>query len=263
MFVVAIGMQKGGTGKTTTAICLGGALAVRGKKVLLIDLDPQANETRTLGIEPTTLDTPTVYNLLADSSVKLEETIIQSDYSLDVLPSISTLTLVEPQLAKATGAKILFRRLKELEALGKQDAEWHYDYIIIDCPPSLGGFTINALVAADFVIAPLNCEYYAEQGLNDFLQTVHDVKLDINPALQAPVALLTMYSGIKTHKDVVRNIRELMKKDVFTTVISKRAILTEIGMRGPIQAYAPTSDSAVEYKQLADELENYAKKHDK
>lgn len=260
MYKIAIAIQKGGTGKSTSTLCLGGALALMGYRTLLIDLDPQANTTSSL-INGETIDTPTVHELLTDPDVPLENTIIHTSYGLDLVPSTISLALAELQLMAATSAKKLHRKLVEFEQQQNSDQpNPPPDFVLIDCPPSLGILTLNALAAAEVVIAPVNCEHYAEKGLNDFLKTMRDVQLEVNENLKLMGVLLTMYSAIKTHKDVVSYLRQNLGDKIFKTIISKRATLTEVPVRGPVQAYAPSSDSANEYKALAQEVIEYAKR---
>jgi chromosome partitioning protein len=260
MYTIAIAIQKGGTGKTTTAINLSGALTLLGKRTLLIDLDPQSNCTTALGINPAQLDTPTITDVLVQDQ-KLEDAIVQTDYSLDLVPASIKLAVGERQLNTATSPKKLYRKLQDLKRQAQHNPDLAYDYVLIDCPPSLGSLTLNALAASDGVLSPINSEFFAEQGLSDFLQTMDDVRIEVNEKLDLVGILLTQYSGIKTHKDVANYLRQTFGNKVFKTIIAKRAILTEVPRRGPIQTYAPSSESAAEYQNLAQEVEDYVQRN--
>lgn len=258
---IAIGIQKGGTGKTTTAVCVAGALTIMKYRVLLVDVDPQANASMSLGVDADRDENIkyTTNEILTDKKIAIEEAIYQTPVGIDIIPANIQLAKAEKLLLGETSNKKLFRKIQELEKLGETNPDYSYDFIIYDCPPSLGSLTLNALAAADWVIAPVNSENFAEKGLSDFLETVEDVRLEVNENLRFMGVVVTLYKGIKTHKDVLANLRESLGGKVFKTVISNRAILTEIASKGPIQAYAPTSDSAAEYKALALEVESYVK----
>jgi chromosome partitioning protein len=202
------------------------------------------------------LPTPTLVDVLT-GDIPLADAIVETVYTVPIVPASIKLAVGERQLNAATSPRKLFRKLAELEEAAKTNPELKFDYVILDCPPSLGSLTLNALAAADGVIAPVNSEFFAEQGLNDFLQTMEDVRVEVNHKLELTGILLTQYSGIKTHKDVANYLRKTFGSKIFQTVISKRAILTELPKRGPIQAYAPSSDSAAEYEALASEVENH------
>ncbi len=265
MHKIALAIQKGGTAKTTSTLCLGGALALLGYKVLLIDLDPQANLTGSL-IDKTGLeDRTTTYNVLAEEDVALAGAIIETDCGLDLVPATMRLALAEMSLITAYNRerKLLgaLEDLEETAALADQ-SRLNYDFALIDCPPSLGVLTVNAMAAADYVIVPLQTGQYALEGLNDFLTTVNGLKRGkINPRLEIMGILLTMCANNRVSRDVVANVRELMGDKVFRTQISSRAILAETGMKGPIQSYAPNSESAQEYNNLAGEVVKYVTGH--
>lgn len=264
MFTIAVAVQKGGTGKTTTALCLGGALAVRGRRVLLIDLDPQANATTSLGIEPADLETPTIFEVLLESNVTLASSILQTGYGLDLVPSTIRLALAEKQLMGATSReKKLYRKIAELENAARHTPELEYDYALIDCPPSLGLLPLNGLGAADAVIIPVQAEHYAERGFGDFVDTMTEIKNEVNEKLSLMGVLVTLYSATKTNKDVASHLREALGEQVFKTRITRRTILTDVPIKGPVQAYAPSSESAAEYNALAEEVENYVQRYQK
>jgi chromosome partitioning protein len=255
MYKLALAIQKGGTAKTTSTLCLGGALTLLGYRVLLIDLDPQANLTGSL-IDKTALeDRPTIHNVLTDDNVRLTDIIVETDCGIDLAPSTMRLALAEMALITAYNReRRLVNALDELVESATAAAR-PYDFVIIDCPPSLGILTVNALAAADYVIVPLQTGQYALEGLNDFLTTISGIKRGkINPDLELLGILLTLVGNNRVSRDVAANVRELMGDKVFKTQISTRAILAETGMKGPIQAYAPSSDSAQEYNNLAQEV---------
>jgi chromosome partitioning protein len=262
MYKIALAIQKGGTAKTTTSLCLGGALTLLGYKTLLVDIDPQANLTGSLVDKSGLEEVPTLYNVLTDDNVSLEDTILQTGPGIDLAPASVRLALAEMSLITAYNReRRLMTALEELEEKSLQNSELAYDFVLIDCPPSLGILTVNALAAANSVIIPLQTGQYALEGLNDFLTTISGIKKGkINTHLELMGILLTMCSNNRVSKDVISNVRELMGNKVFKTQISNRAILAETGTKGPVQAYAPSSESAQEYNALAQEVVNYVGK---
>ncbi|HEX2912174.1 MAG TPA: ParA family protein [Chloroflexia bacterium] len=260
MHKIALAIQKGGTAKTTSTLCLGGALTLQGHRVLLIDLDPQANLTSSL-IDKTGLEEiTTIYNVLTEENARLADAIVETSVGIDLVPSTMRLALAEMSLITAYNReRKLTTALEELEEeLAAAGADAGYDFILMDCPPSLGVLTVNALAAADYVIVPLQTGQYALEGLNDFLTTVNGIKRGkVNSKLELLGILLTMCTNNRVSKDVVANVRSLMGDKVFRTQISSRAILAETGMKGPIQAYAPNSESSQEYNNLAQEVLEY------
>jgi chromosome partitioning protein len=249
MKTIAIGMQKGGTGKTTSTICLAAGLVLQNKKVLVIDLDPQANLTVAAGIDP--LEYPTIYDFLKDPKVKAGELIIASPYGFDIIPANLSLSSAEVQLVGAVNRdRKLANKLREIERDGLL-----YDYIIIDCSPSLGILTLMALTAANSVLIPLQCQQFAAFGLNDFLDTVNLVRSELNPDLNLLGILLTMYDvRTRMSRNIAAEIREAMGNQVFKTVIKFSTTLAEVPTRGPVQAYDPRHEVAQAYNELAQEI---------
>jgi len=245
--VITICNQKGGTGKTTSAINLSVALALTGKKVLLIDLDPQANATSGLGINKHNIKKSTYHALLEEAEIKdiLQTTAISN---LLLAPSNLDLTGAEVELVGALGRE---HRLKR--ALSKIRDE--FDYVAIDSPPSLGLLTINGLCAADSVLIPVQCEYYALEGLTQLLNTINLVKDNLNPNLAIEGVLLTM-ADFRTNltKEVIQEVRENFEK-VYLTVIPRNIRLTEAPSFGqPIALYDQDSIGSQKYAELAQEI---------
>ncbi len=259
---IAIGLQKGGTGKTTTALCLGRGLVERKRKVLLIDLDPQANLTTAAGIDPMTLEGPSMYECLTNNETSLNEVIFQTAFGFDIAPATIGLSLAEKHLLTAMNRdRKLFRKLSELEKLSRQTPELAYDYVLIDCPPSLGILTVNALAAADYALVPLQAQQFAAYGLNYFLDTINEVRAEFNEQLGLLGVVLTMYnSRTKVSQDVASEMREALGERVFETVVRTATILAEVATRGPVQVYSPRSEASHEYNRLAEEVINRVEK---
>jgi chromosome partitioning protein len=246
--VIAIANQKGGVGKTTTAINLSAALAIVGKKVLLIDLDPQGNSS--LSFLDSHKVNQSVYELLTEPQVSFEEVIKKSKLpSLDVLPSRISLAKFESKLIGEFDAP--FRLKDRIEGLTKQ-----YDYIIIDTPPTLGLITVNALVASDYLIIPIQPSYFALEGTDDLLETVEKVKARPNPNLQVLGVVITLNDKRTTlAKDIHEQIRQVFGDKVFNTVISKSVRLEESpAYKETIFTFAPNSSGASEYSSLCQEV---------
>lgn len=246
--IIAIANQKGGVGKTTTAINLSATLAETGQKVLAVDFDPQGNETSGLGLEKENLE-QTVYELLI-GDCKLSDCLVKEvQPNLDVIPSNVNLAGAEIELLEMDDKeKILrgfLRRIKK-----------NYDFIIIDCPPSLSLLTINALVAADTVLVPIQCEYYALEGLNQVMKTIQLVKKGLNPKLEMEGVVFTMYdSRTNLSNEVVQSVRESLNENIYNTMIHRNVRLAEAPSYGmPITLYDTRSVGAEDYRMLAAEV---------
>ncbi len=247
--IVAIANQKGGVGKSTTAINLGAGLAMQGERILLVDLDPQGNTTSGLGIDRTSLQYSTYDILIGD--VPIEDVVEPT--------SVRDLYLV-PATIELAGAEIelvsLFSREKRLEQALKPLVD-DYDFILIDCPPSLGLLTINGLAAADEVLIPIQCEYYALEGVSQLKTNVGRVQQSLNPQLEVEGVVLTMYDGRTTlSADVVSQVREHFGETTYRTVIPRTVRLSEAPSYGePIEAFDPMSRGAIAYRELAREIQ--------
>ena len=247
--VIAIANQKGGVGKTTTAINLGASLAVAELRTLIIDIDPQGNATSGLGIEKTE-DLLTVYDALVDER-PLGDCVQKALHFpfLDVVPSNRDLVGAEIELVDRPGRERVLR-----EAVGPERG--NYDIILVDCPPSLGLLTLNTLTAADSVLIPIQCEFYALEGLSQLLNTVRLVQRSLNPGLEIEGVLLTMYDRrLNLSKQVAEEAREYFGSRVFETAIPRNVRLAEAPSFGqPIVTYDVTSAGAQSYLALAREL---------
>jgi len=245
--VVAIANQKGGVGKTTTAVNLSTILAKKGKKVLLIDADPQGNATSGLGIDKDT--NFSVYDVLVND-VEIENTVKETMVKkLDICPSNINLAGAEVELVSMISRE---HRLKEKVDIQKDK----YDYIIIDCPPSLGLITLNAFTASDSVLIPVQCEYYALEGLGQLINTINLVKKHLNKELKVEGALLTMFD-IRTNlsNQVVKEVNRYFDNKVYKTVIPRNVRLSEAPSYGmPISIYDPHSKGAKAYDKFVKEF---------
>ena len=246
--VMAIITQKGGVGKSTTAINLSAALGELGKQVLLVDLDPQGNSSSGLGIEKSQVHN-CVYDVLLND-VAIEDVIIPDvGEGLDLVPATINLAGAEVELVSEMARE---NRLKD--AVGSLRGK--YDYVFIDCPPSLGLLTVNALVAADKLLIPIQCEFYALEGVTKLLDSMKRVKTRLNPTLDIFGVLLTMYDGRTTlSRQVVEEVRSYFGKTVFTTLIPRTVKLSEAPSFGqPITQYDPSGKGAQSYVNLAKEV---------
>ncbi len=246
---IAIFNQKGGVGKTTTNINLAACLALKGKKVLIVDIDPQGNTTTGMGITKKGLDN-TSYELLVDSSVNTQKVIMHTNVeNLDIIPASVNLAGAELEMVQVEGRE---RQLKK--ALDKVKSK--YDYIFIDCPPSLGLLTINSLTAVDSVLIPIQCEFYALEGVSQLMSTIELVKKGFNPNLQIQGVILSMFDGrTNLSIQVVEEVKKYFKNKVYTTVIPRNVRLAEAPSYGmPITEYDPASKGAEAYREFAEEF---------
>lgn len=246
--VFAVTNQKGGVGKTTTAVNLSASLAIGGKKVLLIDSDPQGNATTAFGFEKENLQ-KTLYHVLIGQSSLREVTLRTEIEGLRLVPSNIHLIGAEVELLEVP---VRERKLREVLLEEKEN----YDFVIVDCPPSLGILTLNALVAADSVIIPLQCEFYAMEGLTQLLRTIRIVRERYNPKLQIRGILLTMYDGRNNlSRQIAKQVREYFGSKVFNTVIPRNVRLSEAPSYGkPVLLYDRNSTGAHSYLELAKEI---------
>ncbi|NLC07649.1 MAG: ParA family protein [Syntrophomonadaceae bacterium] len=246
--VIAIANQKGGVGKTTTAVNLGACLAQAGKKVLIIDIDPQGNATSGLGIDRKTLE-HCIYDVLING-VGLEEVMFSTNVNhLQIVPATLQLAGAEIELVS-----LIAREGKLKRALEKVKDK--FDYILIDCPPSLGLLTLNALAASDRLLIPIQCEYYALEGLGQLMHTVQLVRKHLNPNLDLEGVLLTMFDArTNLSIQVVEEVKEFFKDKVFSSVIPRNVRLSEAPSYGqPIILYDSRSRGAEMYNELAGEV---------
>jgi chromosome partitioning protein len=246
--VVAIANQKGGVGKSTTAINLGAGLAFQGERVLIIDLDPQGNTSSGLGVDRLTIDTST-YDVLVDGMAIADVLEPTSVRGLHVVPATIELAGAEIELVSMFSREL---RLKQALAEAVED----YDFILIDCPPSLGLLTINGLAAADEVLIPIQCEYYALEGVSQLTRNIDLVKGNLNPQLVIEGVVLTMFDGRTTlAADVVEQVRSHFADTTYKTVIPRTVRLSEAPSYGePIEAYDDMSRGAIAYRELSREF---------
>lgn len=245
--IIAFANQKGGVGKTTTAINLAAALFERGKRVLLCDFDPQGNATSGFGVDPRTLTT-SIYDLIVANEPDVKSAVVSTKW-VDLIGSNVNLAGAELDLIAMEGRE---NRLKSVLDRVRDD----YDYIFIDCPPSLGLLTLNCLCAADSFLVPLQCEYYALEGLSQLMTTVRMVKKSMNPSLDLEGVLLTMFDGrTNLSIQVVEEVKKHFPGQVFSSVVPRNVRLSEAPSHGkPITDYDRMCRGAEAYLALADEI---------
>lgn len=247
--IISIANQKGGVGKTTTASNLGSALSKLGRRVLLIDMDPQGNLGRSYGIDVTGIDVTVLEFLYGGAN--FEEVVVHDQTTgVDIVPSNLTLASFEP--SRAEGVESPFSLLKNR----LKDIKGEYDYIVIDCPPSLGVLNINALVASDSVIIPVQCEYFALEAVAAILSSITQIQRNYNPSLKIEGILLTMYDPrTKLGIEIMQEIKGLFKETTFASIVPRNISVAEAAMRGePVTAWRPSAQGSLAYFALAREV---------
>jgi len=246
--IIAVANQKGGVGKTTTSINLSACLAEKGKKILVVDIDPQGNTSSGLGVDKNNLEN-TVYQLMI-GECSIDECMLHNIFeNLSILPSNVNLA----------GAEIELIGIEEKEYILKKEIEKirdNYDFIIIDCPPSLNTLTVNAMTTADTVLVPIQCEYYALEGLSQLIYTINLVQKRLNPDLEIEGVVFTMYDArTNLSLQVVENVKYNLKQNIYKSIIPRNVRLAESPSHGlPINLYDPKSAGAEGYRDLADEV---------
>ena len=246
--IIAIANQKGGVGKTTTAINLSASLAEKGRKVLAIDMDPQGNMSSGLGLDKNSID-GTIYDMIIGEA-DVEEVIHKDTIeNLDILPSNVDLSAVEIEMIDVENKEFVVKN-------AIQKIRDNYDYVIIDCPPSLSLLTVNAMTTADSVLVPIQCEYYALEGLSQLIHTVELVKDRLNPVLEIEGVVFTMYDArTNLSLQVVENVKDNLEQNIYKTIIPRNIRLAEAPSFGtPINQYDPRSAGAESYMRLAEEV---------
>ena len=248
--IIAVANQKGGVGKTTTAINLSSCLAEKGKKVLAVDMDPQGNMTSGLGVDKNSVEN-TIYDLIIGES-SIDE-VLRKDImkNLDIIPANIDLSAAEIELIDVEDKEYIVRNVIK-------DIKDKYDYIIIDCPPSLSMLTINAMTTATSVLVPIQCEYYALEGLSQLIHTVDLVRDRLNPELEIEGVVFTMYDArTNLSLQVVENVKDNLHQNIYKTIIPRNIRLAEAPSYGvPINEYDPKSAGSESYMRLAEEVIN-------
>lgn len=246
--IIAIANQKGGVGKTTTAVNLSAALAAAGKKTLIIDMDPQGNTTTGLGLDKNELK-HTIYEVISDE-ISFNKCICS-----DVFENLS----LAPANRNLAGAEIELMTVDRMQYILKEklhDTVENFEFIIIDCPPALGMLTVNAMTAADTVIVPIQCEFYALDGLTQLMYTIELIQKSLNPNLKIEGAVFTMYDArTNLSLQVVENVKSYLNQNIYKTIIPRNVRLAEAPSHGlPINVYDPKSVGAESYQMLAEEV---------
>lgn len=248
--IIAIANQKGGVGKTTTSVNLSACLAEAGKKVLLVDMDPQGNTTSGLGIDKNSLE-KTIYEVIG-GELEIKEAIMEDLFdNLSLLPANRDLAGAEIELITTENMQYIVK-----EKLGEIRDE--YDFIILDCPPALGMLTVNAMTAADSVLVPIQCEFYALDGLSQLLYTIELIQKNLNPDLYMEGVVFTMYDArTNLSLQVVENVKDNLNHNIYKTIIPRNVRLAEAPSHGlPINIYDTKSTGAESYRLLAEEVIN-------
>ena len=250
--ILAIANQKGGVGKTTTSVNLAACLAVKKQRVLLVDCDPQGNASSGFGIQKSELDA-TIYDVLLGGKT-VKDAVQHTDYGVDVVPANINLAGAEIELVSAMSRET--RLKKALDAVKEG-----YDFILIDCPPSLGLLTLNSLAAADSVLMPIQCEFYALEGVSQLMNTIELVRTNLNPHLEVEGVLMTMYDGrTRLAEQVVAEVRENFGDLVYETMIPRTVRISEAPSYGePILYYDKRSKGTDTYMKLAEEVMAHGK----
>lgn len=248
--IIAIANQKGGVGKSTTAINLAACLAEKEQKVLIVDIDPQGNATSGLGVSKDDVEN-TIYQVML-GTISTDDAIQKDVFdNLDVLPSNVNLAGAEIELIDVENREYILKNIL-------YDIKDRYDYIVLDCPPSLSMLTVNAMTAADTVLVPIQCEYYALEGLTQLIHTINLVKRKLNPELELEGVVFTMYDArTNLSLQVVENVKENLGQNIYKTIIPRNVRLAEAPSHGlPINIYDSKSAGAESYRLLAEEVMN-------
>lgn len=248
--IIAITNQKGGVGKSTTAINLAACLAEKEQKVLIVDIDPQGNATSGLGVSKDDVEN-TIYQVML-GTISADDAIQKDVFdNLDVLPSNVNLAGAEIELIDVENREYILKNIL-------YDIKDRYDYIVLDCPPSLSMLTVNAMTAADTVLVPIQCEYYALEGLTQLIHTINLVKRKLNPELELEGVVFTMYDArTNLSLQVVENVKENLGQNIYKTIIPRNVRLAEAPSHGlPINIYDSKSAGAESYRLLAEEVMN-------